>query len=107
MPAASRNLRGSSYDRRQRRQWLVEQFGVPNRIGEKTRVCCHHCGCMMRAISASWQVDRYPICGHHGGRYVRGNIVVSCGPCNEKRCGNQHRECQAGPKMQIKWRVRA
>lgn len=92
MPAASRNLRGSSYDRRRRRAWLVEQFGVPARAsrGKKARkfwICCYHCGRRMRADSRQWEVDRFPVCGHMGGRYVRGNIVPSCPRCNGTRCG--------------------
>lgn len=107
MPGMSRNIRGSSYRRRRRREWMIEKFGIPNKAGKKTRVRCHHCGCIMYAAASSWQVDRYPTCGHMGGRYILGNIVVSCGPCNTARCGNQHRECSTGPKMQMKWRVRA
>lgn len=40
----------------------------------------------MRSDKSTWDVDRYPVCGHRGGRYVRGNIVVSCPSCNRSRC---------------------
>jgi hypothetical protein len=102
VPAASRNLRGSSYDRRRRREFLVQKHGVLNTLGEKTRIACFHCSKLMRASSRTWHVDRHPICGHMGGRYVMSNIVPSCGLCNMKKCGNQHRECVEGPKMQMK-----
>lgn len=86
-PGLSRNLRGSSYDRRARRAHLVATCGVPRKSdGKKTRVACHHCGRLCRASARSWSVDRFPVCGHMGGRYVRGNVVPACRACNESRC---------------------
>lgn len=78
MPAASRNLRGSAKSRRRRRVWLMEKFG------DGQTMPCHHCG--QRLTIEQIEVDRFPICGHSGGRYVRNNIVPSCKPCNGKRC---------------------
>lgn len=101
MPAASRNLRGSSYNRRSRREYLIKKHGVLNAAGEKTRIACFHCGKLMRASAHTWHVDRYPICGHMGGRYILSNVVPSCGLCNMRRCGDAHRECVQGPKMQF------
>lgn len=86
--------RGSARDRRRRRAWLVETFGIPRkRDGEKTMVKCHHCPRVMRAAYGAWEIDRYPICGHDGGRYVQGNIVVACPDCNRDRCA---RVCRRG-----------
>jgi hypothetical protein len=86
MPAASRNIRGSSYDRRRRREWLVEQHGIPRkRDGAKTRLPCHHCRKIMM-VDGPFEVDRFPVCGHDGGRYTRDNIVASCVKCNKNRC---------------------
>ena len=101
MPAASRNLRGSSYSRRRRRERLIEKFGVVIVMGGKIQIPCFHCGKLMRATSHAWHVDRHPICGHLGGHYVFDNVVPSCGVCNMNKCGNQHRECVEGPKMQV------
>jgi hypothetical protein len=60
-----------------RREWLLRQFGN-GRV-----VWCFHCG---RKCRTRWEVDRYPVCGHDGGRYVRGNVVPACRPCNLRRC---------------------
>ncbi len=79
MAGASRNLRGNAQRRRERRAWLVAQ----NVIGG--RVKCFHCGVSM-APEDPWHVDRYPRCGHAGGRYVRSNIVIACAACNLTRC---------------------
>lgn len=81
------DLRGNSYDRRRRREWLIEKYGIPRlKDGAKTRIRCFHCGRMMRADKPSWDVDRFPICGHRGGRYIRSNVVPSCQTCNKGRC---------------------
>lgn len=78
MPAASRNLRGSAKSRRRRRAWLMEQFG------DGKTMPCYHCG--RRLTIEQIEVDRFPICGHSGGRYVKTNIVPSCKSCNGNRC---------------------
>lgn len=70
------NARGSVYDRRARRRWILERFGVGRGL-----VRCWWCQRRIRVF----QVDRL-VCGHRGGRYVRGNIVPSCPPCNRKKC---------------------
>lgn len=90
------NARGSSYDRRARREFIVEMFGIPRKSdGKKTRIACHHCGKIMRVdtVTRTWEIDRFPICGHEGGRYTRDNIVPSCLPCNRSRCT---KTCRAG-----------
>lgn len=84
---AQGDTRGSAYDRRRRRAWLVELHGLPRkRDGRKTRICCFHCKKPMKASGQTWEVDRFPVCGHDGGRYTRDNIVPSCKSCNATRC---------------------
>lgn len=100
---------GNSYDRRRRRGWMIRQFGIPRSSdGKQTRVRCHHCPRIMRAAPVkrlikagpyagtygqfySWEVDRWPVCGHDGGKYVRGNIVPACRKCNGTRCSKECR----------------
>lgn len=72
---------------------MIAQFG--SRTGKT--IPCFHCGKRMHARPASgrrhWEVDRFPVCGHDGGRYVIGNVVPSCKPCNATRCGY---DCRRG-----------
>jgi hypothetical protein len=77
------NDRGSSYDRAARRAHL-------KRIHDAGHGCvwCFWCGRKVR----KWEVDRWPLCGHAGGRYTRNNIVPACPACNRAR---GHR-CQRG-----------
>lgn len=76
-------------DRKRRRAYLVKRHGY-KRSGPSGRgvlyVNCSWCRLPMRAGGRGWHVDRWPICGHLGGRYVRWNIVPSCASCNESRC---------------------
>lgn len=69
------NARGGSPARRSRKQWLLDNFGD----GEKAP-CAFGCGTIVTLETMS--VDRFPIPGVMGGRYVRGNIRPACGPCN-------------------------
>lgn len=92
---SSANVRGSSRDRRRRRAWLVERYGIPRRDGKKTRVRCHHCARVMQADGKGWEVDRFPVCGHAGGRYRRDNIVIACIDCNKTRCTTA-KKCRVG-----------
>ncbi len=97
---AAGDPRGSSYDRRRRRERIVEEFGVgaardPSR---KVWVYCHHCPRRMRASGHAWEVDRFPVCGHDGGRYTWGNVVPSCKPCNGTRCGVRGAACRGSGK---------
>lgn len=85
MLAPSRQVRGNSYDRRRRREWIIEQFAERDSRG-RLWIRCEHCKKRMWARSRKWQVDRFPLCGHAGGRYVRGNIVPACSQCNKGRC---------------------
>lgn len=71
------NVRGSSYDRRRRKQWLLDTFG------DGTTVVCSFAGCNKILTFATMTVDRYPLAGIDGGRYRRGNIRPACRTCNE------------------------
>jgi hypothetical protein len=70
------NDRGSSYDRRRRRERLEREHSAGD-----GRVYCFHCGKPV----AEWEIDRWPVCGHAGGRYTLDNIVPACRPCNARR----------------------
>lgn len=70
------NERGSSYDRKVRKQWLLDTFGN----GEI--VFCGFLGCTEVLTYDTLTVDRYPLPGCKGGRYIRGNIRPACWRCN-------------------------
>jgi hypothetical protein len=70
------NDRGSSYARRARKQWLLDTFG------DGTTAPCAFCHRPVTFCTIS--VDRFPIPGCEGGKYVKGNIRPSCGPCNSR-----------------------
>lgn len=87
------DARGNSHDRARRRAWLIKVHGFVftyprNRRKVTLWVLCHHCHRSMRADKHAWEVDRYPVCGHDGGRYTRDNIVIACIRCNRTRCNN-------------------
>lgn len=71
----NRNDRGSASDRRARRQWLMDTFGNGD-----SAMCAFGCGTRVTVHTVS--VDRHPVPGWAGGRYVRGNIRPACGRCN-------------------------
>jgi hypothetical protein len=73
----NRNVRGSSYGRRVRKQWLLDTFG-----DGITATCSFGCGTVLNIDTVS--ADRYPIPGVAGGRYVRGNIRPACAPCQSR-----------------------
>lgn len=81
MPArrgtTDRNSRGNATDRRARKQWLLDEFG-----DGKTAACAFDCGTMVDIDTI--YVDRHPVPGCLGGRYVRTNIRPSCGSCNSR-----------------------
>lgn len=68
----SRNQRGNTKDRARRRQWLVDTFG------DGKHVQCAFTNCTEMLTIMTVTVDRYPIPGVEGGRYVRGNIRPAC-----------------------------
>lgn len=69
-------MRGSSYDRRVRKQWLLDTFG------NGVTCVCSFDKCDKVLNFKTMTVDRFPIPGEEGGRYVRGNIRPACGHCN-------------------------
>jgi 5-methylcytosine-specific restriction endonuclease McrA len=73
------NDRGSSYDRRARRAWLLSPasgFG-----GDGVKVACWECGAMVS--DKTIHVDRI-VPAHQGGRYVRANIRPHCPTCSHR-----------------------
>lgn len=85
------SVRGSSYDRRARKAWLVKTFAsnIP-------RCCrCYRCGVLLTDDEGirPW-VDAQPITvdrivpGCRGGKYVRGNIRPACADCNSETGGS-------------------
>jgi hypothetical protein len=73
----NRNSRGSSYERKRRRQWLVEHFG------DGIHVACF----IQRSPYCEWVLDEDTVSpdrislGVDGGSYRRGNIRPACRPC--------------------------
>lgn len=74
----NRNARGSSYDRRARRLWLLANFG------DGVTAPCYRCGAVLDGSSVT--VDRR-VPGVLGGTYIRTNIRPACGPCNSETGG--------------------
>ncbi|AGT12977.1 HNH endonuclease [Mycobacterium phage KayaCho] len=73
------NDRGSSYDRRARRAWLLSPasgFG-----GDGVKVPCWECGAMVN--DKTIHVDRI-VPAHEGGRYIRSNIRPHCPTCSHR-----------------------
>jgi hypothetical protein len=73
------NDRGSAADRRSRRLWLLATFGDGVRARCQLNISSE---CLVVVDATTLSVDRYPVPGIDGGRYVRGNIRPCCGPCN-------------------------
>lgn len=70
---SNQNARGSSRDRRRRRQWLLDTFG------NGVTCPCHFCGELVDDSTIT--VDRI-VPGADGGRYTRDNIRPACSGCN-------------------------
>lgn len=101
---SSKNLRGNTSQWRRRRERMIAKHGVARKSdGRKTRIPCFHCGRLMRADGYktpdgtffSWEVDRFPICGHAQGTYADDNIVPACRDCNANRCTTA-KKCRYG-----------
>lgn len=69
------NDRGGSEQRRRRKQWLIDEFG------DGELVVCRLCWRELLDFP-SVTVDRFPVPGSEGGRYVRGNIRPVSARCN-------------------------
>jgi len=76
--ATNTNSRGSSADRRRRREYLINTFGDGNTC------VCSHCPAVLTVSTVN--VDRI-IPGWQGGTYRRENIRPSCWPCGNKQGG--------------------
>jgi hypothetical protein len=73
-------VRGNAADRLARKRWLLQEFGDGT-----TAPCAFGCGTVLTLDTIT--VDRHPIPGCRGGRYMRGNIRPACGPCNSRYGG--------------------
>lgn len=69
------NARGSSYNRRARRAYLLAKHG------DGVTCPCYRCGCELD--DSTLTVDRR-IPGARGGTYRRDNIRPACGHCNSE-----------------------
>src|SRR6478752_4925541 len=76
----NRNDRGSSYQRRVRKLWLLVEFGDGVQAPCSLRVSAK---CEGTVTISTITVDRHPIPGAEGGRYTRDNIRPACAPCNQ------------------------
>lgn len=84
------NERGSSYDRRARREWLLSPASGFGGDGEK--VACWECGAMVS--NKTMIVDRI-VPGEAGGRYTRNNIRPHCGTCSGRQGQRRTMEIRA------------
>lgn len=84
----NRNERGSSYERRARKAWLLATFGDGESAPCSIRFDEH---CLGEVTMVTITVDRHPVPGIDGGKYARTNIRPACGPCNSRH-GTQLRE---------------
>lgn len=85
------NARGSSYERRRRRAWLMATFAA-----DVPGFCrCYRCGHLLYNpddlypsdhIARTLTIDRI-IPGCKGGTYRRTNIRPACGQCNSETGG--------------------
>lgn len=74
------NERGSSYERRARKAWLLSVAAGWGGDGES--VPCWECDVLVEAEDLI--ADRI-IAGEHGGRYVRANIAPHCPLCSGRQ----------------------
>jgi hypothetical protein len=77
------NDRGSSKDRFARKVWLLLTFSP--KLGPDEAWCEFNCGTILTIETIT--VDRYPIPGCDGGKYVKGNIRPACAKCNSEHGG--------------------
>lgn len=72
---SNKNQKPSSYESRKLKTWMLSEFG-----DGLTVPCFGTCG--RRLFYSEITKDRYPVPGHKGGRYVKGNIRPMCMSCN-------------------------
>lgn len=75
----NRNSRGSTENRRVRKQWLLTEFGNGTTADCQLGVSPN---CQGVVTLTTISVDRFPVPGCEGGTYRRGNIRPACAPCN-------------------------
>lgn len=90
------DARGNPTDRANRKRWLLTTFGDGT-----TAPCALNVSsdCQGTVTYDTITVDRYPVPGCEGGRYVHGNIRPACAPCNTldgARLGNQRLRDRVG-----------
>jgi 5-methylcytosine-specific restriction endonuclease McrA len=76
--ASNSNTRGSSYERRRRKQWLLDEFG------DGVTTTCYRCLIVLTFETIT--VDKI-IPQVEGGTYRRSNIRPACGPSNSETGG--------------------
>lgn len=80
--------RGSSLQRRRRKQWLLDHFG------DGTTAPCQaplaHGGVCGNPVTFVSMIVGRIIPGVHGGRYRRDNIRPECGKCSTTEGGQRH-----------------
>lgn len=72
---SNKNVTGNVYDRRRRKQWLLDTFG------DGIKAPCSF-GCGTELDFTTMTVDRFPVPGCEGGKYIRSNIRPACAKCN-------------------------
>nr|QOL00345.1 hypothetical protein [uncultured organism] len=93
-----RPTRGNSYDRRRRKQWLLDTYG------DGFRVKCYRFEVCKRYLT--WHtltVDRIQP-GCEGGTYQRGNIRPACATCNSSTggiLGNERKAAKHGTDLRV------
>lgn len=80
----NRNSRGSTENRRVRKQWLLTEFGDGTTADCRLRVSPD---CQGSVTLTTISVDRFPVPGCEGGTYRRGNIRPACAPCQCRQGG--------------------
>lgn len=84
---SNRNDRGSSYSRRRRREWLVEEYGD----GEFVACFLQRSPRCLYVLDVTNVSPDRQVLGVDGGSYARHNILPACLPC---QC---HQGGQVGP----------
>ncbi|AYD82067.1 HNH endonuclease [Mycobacterium phage Saguaro] len=84
------NERGSSYDRRARKDWLLAPASGHGGDGEKAP--CWECATM---VSFDTMVVDRIVAGEHGGRYTRDNIRIHCMVCSCRQGARRTNELAA------------
>lgn len=68
------------------RHELFIRDGWQDRTGDWYAKCSFGCGTVVARQTAT--IDRYPVMGRHGGRYILANTRLACAPCNSRNCNS-------------------